>query len=62
MNVQYMIIVPVYWTDIINTIVIIVVVWLELYAQTQRVVTTAAAQMDTLEMEGGLAVVAMVYS
>ena len=39
----------------------IMAVWLELYAQIRRVVTVVTVQMDTLEMEDGLALVAMVY-
>ena len=67
MSVQFMIIVPDYWTaDIIiiiihTTITMIMAVWLELHAQIQRVVTVATVQMDTLEMEDGSALVAMVY-
>ena len=39
----------------------IMAVWLELHAQIQQVVTVATVQMDTLEMEDGSALVAMVY-
>ncbi len=61
MNVQFMITMPISWADIIiDTIILIVAVWLLLYAQIRRVDTTAAVQMDTLEMEDGSAVVAMV--
>ena len=60
-----MITVPVYWTVdiIIDTIIITIIaaVWLELHAQIRRVVTIAAVQMDTLEMEDGSALVATVY-
>ena len=69
MSVQFMIIVPDYWTAyIIITIIIIhtittmiMAVWWELYAQIRQVVTVATVQMDTLEMEDGSALVAMVY-
>ena len=40
--------------------IMITAVWLELHVQTHWVVTPAVVQMGILEMEDGLAVVAMV--